>query len=79
MKEASAPLPVLSSTCPGWVCYAEKVHGAAVTAHLSKVKSPQQIAGTLVKYGYAAGLHVPPEAVYHATVMPCIDSSPSPQ
>ena len=54
MKEASAPLPVLSSTCPGWVCYAEKVHGAAVTAHLSAVKSPQQIQGTLVKYAHAS-------------------------
>ena len=43
------PLPLLSSSCPGWVCYAEKVCGSNLLRHLSRVKSPQQIAGTLVK------------------------------
>lgn len=46
-KQAS-PLPVLSSSCPGWVCYAEKVQGAAVLPLLSRVKSPQQV-GALSK------------------------------
>lgn len=70
---ASTNLPVLSSSCPGWVCYAEKVQGALVVERLSRVKSPQQIAGTLAKYHYAARLGVPPERVYHAAVMPCYD------
>ena len=46
-KQAS-PLPVLSSSCSGWVCYAEKVQGAAVLPLLSRVKSPQQV-GALSK------------------------------
>jgi iron only hydrogenase large subunit-like protein len=42
------PLPLLASACPGWVCYAEKTHGELLP-FASAVKSPQQIAGTLVK------------------------------
>lgn len=67
-----ARLPVLSSTCPGWVCYAEKTQ-PHVLPHLSRVKSPQQIAGTLVKSLYAAAAGVPAERIYHATLMPCYD------
>jgi hypothetical protein len=32
-----------------WVCYAEKTHGDFVLPHISTVKSPQQVMGTLVK------------------------------
>ena len=66
------PLPLVSSSCPGWVCYAEKTQGA-VLAHLSTAKSPQQVAGTLLKRVYGASLNVPPDRIYHATVMPCYD------
>jgi len=41
-------LPMLSSACPGWVCYAEKTH-AEMIPFMSRIKSPQQIMGTLVK------------------------------
>lgn len=34
-------LPILSSECPGWVCYAEKTHGEEAFPFMSKVKSPQ--------------------------------------
>ena len=40
--------PILASACPGWICYAEKREHAALP-YISPVKSPQQIAGTLVK------------------------------
>jgi iron only hydrogenase large subunit-like protein len=40
--------PILASSCPGWVCYAEKTH-PYVLPHLSKVKSPQALMGTLLK------------------------------
>lgn len=43
-------LPLLSSLCPGWVCYAEKTHGNFILPHISVTKSPQQIMGSLVKY-----------------------------
>ena len=51
---SALPLPLLTSSCPGWVCYAEKMVGDSVLPYLSRVKSPQQIAGTLIKYAYAA-------------------------
>ena len=35
---AALPLPLLTSSCPGWVCYAEKMQGDAVLRHLSRVK-----------------------------------------
>jgi iron only hydrogenase large subunit-like protein len=45
----AAPLPVLASACPGWVCYAEKMVPEALP-YVSTVKSPQQITGTLLKH-----------------------------
>lgn len=41
-------LPMLSSACPGWICYAEKTH-KDILPFISRTKSPQQIMGTLVK------------------------------
>ncbi len=38
---AEGPLPLLVSSCPGWVVYAEKTHGSYVLPYLSKAKSPQ--------------------------------------
>eukprot|EP01033_Poteriospumella_lacustris_P006371 gene6371-4577_t len=42
------PLPVFTSHCPGWVCYAEKT-APQVVPFLSTVKSAQQIIGSLMK------------------------------
>ena len=72
LVETALPLPLLSSSCPGWVCYAEKT-SASVLPHLSRVKSPQQITGTLLKYGYAAACGISAERVCHVSVMPCFD------
>ena len=41
-------LPLLASACPGWICYAEKTHGFLLP-HISKVKSSQQIMGSMIK------------------------------
>lgn len=41
--------PLICSECPGWVCYAEKVAGEEAIPYMSKVKSPQQIMGKIVK------------------------------
>ncbi|KAF6095693.1 nuclear prelamin A recognition factor [Phyllostomus discolor] len=46
-------LPMLTSACPGWVRYAERVLGHPVTPHLCTAKSPQQIMGSLVKDYFA--------------------------
>ncbi|XP_011686467.1 PREDICTED: probable cytosolic Fe-S cluster assembly factor CPIJ010948 isoform X2 [Wasmannia auropunctata] len=64
---------MLSSSCPGWVCYAEKTHGNFILPHISVTKSPQQIMGSLVKYHLAEIMGLSPEQVYHVTVMPCYD------
>ncbi len=42
-------LTLISSACPGWICYAEKTHGSFILPYISTVKSPQQVMGSLVK------------------------------
>jgi iron only hydrogenase large subunit-like protein len=64
--------PVLNSTCPGWVCYAEKTH-PHILPHLSTLKSPQALSGTLIKSVLAKKFGVPPEKVWHLAIMPCFD------
>lgn len=44
----NSSLPVFTSHCPGWVCYAEKT-APQVIPYLSTVKSAQQIVGALMK------------------------------
>ncbi|XP_031831238.2 putative cytosolic Fe-S cluster assembly factor CPIJ010948 isoform X2 [Nomia melanderi] len=66
-------LPMLSSSCPGWVCYAEKTHGNFILPYISVTKSPQQIMGSLVKYYLAETMGLLPDQVYHVTLMPCYD------
>lgn len=66
-------LPMLSSACPGWVCYAEKTHGE-ILPFIAATKSPQQVMGTLVKEWLAPRYwDKRPDEVYHVTVMPCYD------
>jgi iron only hydrogenase large subunit-like protein len=76
-------MPLLTSACPGWVCYAEKTQGDFVLPYISAVKSPQQMMGMLTKYGphldaagataAAGSTALPPNKVYHVAVMPCYD------
>lgn len=46
---ASAPVPLLTSHCPGWTCYAEKVVDPMVLPHLAPLRPPQELQGRLVK------------------------------
>ncbi|KAI9030965.1 cytosolic Fe-S cluster assembly factor NARFL-like protein [Phycomyces nitens] len=71
-QPASQDLPMLASSCPGWVCYAEKTHGE-VLPHISATKSPQQMMGTLVKDYLATKVNSRPNMIYHVAVMPCYD------
>ncbi|KAL3927475.1 MAG: hypothetical protein SGPRY_002804, partial [Prymnesium sp.] len=50
-SQGAVGLPLLTSSCPGWVCYAEKVVGEAVIPHMSRVKSPQQASHTALLCG----------------------------
>uniref|UniRef100_A0A915B889 Iron hydrogenase large subunit C-terminal domain-containing protein n=2 Tax=Parascaris univalens TaxID=6257 RepID=A0A915B889_PARUN len=65
--------PILTSACPGFVCYAEKTHGDLLVPHISRVRSPQAMMGALVKDYLARSISVEPDKIFHATVMPCFD------
>lgn len=70
--EGKTTKPVITASCPGWVCYAEKTH-PHVLPHLSKVKSPQALMGTLLKTTLSRTLGIPPDRIWHLAVMPCFD------
>lgn len=59
-------LPFLTSECPGWICYAEKTQGEYIIPYISRVKSPQQILGSLIKKDKSMN-------IYHISVQPCYD------
>lgn len=72
-ENTPARLPLISSACPGFVCYAEKTHGAWLLDYISGVKSPQQTAGLLLKGTWARRRGLAASRVYHVAVMPCFD------
>lgn len=72
-QEAGANLPMISSACPGWICYAEKTLGSYILPYISSVKSPQQAIGAAIKHHVVEKLGLKPYDVYHVTVMPCYD------
>ena len=65
-------LPILSSACPGWICYAEK-NQPHVLPHLSHLKSPQALTGTLLKTVLSRQYRIPPSKIWHLAIMPCFD------
>ena len=70
---ATTPMrPLISSACPGWVCYAEKTH-SHVLQHLSRLKSPQALTGTLLKTVLSKRLNISPDQIWHVSIMPCFD------
>jgi iron only hydrogenase large subunit-like protein len=74
----SNSLPMLASSCPGFVCLVEKT-APLVVPHLSSAKSPMTIAGILVKTGHSDINHHRvtsdggPRSCYHVAIMPCHD------
>ena len=64
--------PLLSSVCPGWICYAEK-NQPHVLPHLSRLKSPQALTGTLLKTVLSKRLNIRPDQIWHVSIMPCFD------
>jgi iron only hydrogenase large subunit-like protein len=64
--------PILTSSCPGWICYAEKTH-PHILPHLSRLKSPQALMGTLLKTTLSRKLGLSPDRIWHVAIMPCFD------
>ncbi|CAG02577.1 unnamed protein product, partial [Tetraodon nigroviridis] len=70
----SQALPMFTSSCPGWIRYAERVLGTLVTPHICIARSPQQIMGCLVKDFFSKQQQkLSPEKIYHMLVAPCFD------
>lgn len=72
-ESESSALPLLTSACPGFVCYAEKTHGDFILPYISRARSPQQVMGSLVKKYLASKIGKTPDQIYHVSVMPCYD------
>lgn len=88
-NKQSTPLPMLASSCPGFVCLVEKT-APKVVPLLSSVKSPMAVSGALLKSG-VWGVHeynnsraivrdttssvnaVSNNSIYHVAIMPCHD------
>ncbi|MBN2402458.1 MAG: FAD-dependent oxidoreductase [Spirochaetes bacterium] len=63
-------LPQMTSCCPAWVNYCEKM-APDILPHLSSCKSPQQMFGAVMKQYFTKQLNVRPEALYFVSIMPC--------
>ena len=72
LSQKSKSKPVISSACPGWICYAEKTH-PHVLPHLSALKSPQAMSGTLLKSVLSRKFNIHPSQIWHLALMPCFD------
>lgn len=63
--------PLYITACPAWVKFAEQSMPDIIPG-LSTVKSPQQIAGILIKTIVADQLKVQPEKIFSVSVTPCM-------
>lgn len=63
-------LPMITSCSPGWVKFCEYYY-PDMLAHLSTCKSPQQMAGAVIKTYYADKMGIDPKDIVSVSVMPC--------
>ena len=63
-------LPMITSCSPGWVKFCEYYYPDMI-AHLSSCKSPQQMAGAVIKTYYANKMGIDPKDIVSVSVMPC--------
>ena len=63
-------LPMITSCSPGWVKFAEFYY-PELLPHLSTCKSPQQMAGAIIKTYYAEKAGIDPKDIVCVSVMPC--------
>jgi NADP-reducing hydrogenase subunit HndD len=67
----NGPFPMFTSCSPGWVNYLE-LYQPNYIPNLSSCKSPQQMAGALIKTYYADKLKLDPKNIVSVSIMPCI-------
>ena len=63
-------LPMITSCSPGWVKFCEHYY-PDMLAHLSSCKSPQQMAGAVIKTYFAEKAGIDPKNIVVVSVMPC--------
>lgn len=63
-------LPMITSCSPGWVKFCEYYY-PNMLEHLSTCKSPQQMAGAVIKTYYADKMGIDPKDIVSVSVMPC--------
>ncbi|MDR2344877.1 MAG: [FeFe] hydrogenase, group A [Planctomycetaceae bacterium] len=68
--EKKAPLPQLTSCCPGWVKYCEYFYPDLVP-NLSSAKSPMTMMGAMIKTYYAKKSNIDPKKIFSVAIMPC--------
>lgn len=63
-------LPLITSCCPAWVKYAEEFVPELIP-NISTCKSPQQMAGAIIKSYFAEKKNIKKEDIYSVSIMPC--------
>lgn len=64
------PLPMFTSCCPGWMRYLE-FYRPDLIPHITTVKSPQNMLGSLIKTYWAEKQEIDPKNIIVVSVMPC--------
>ncbi|MBL7066347.1 MAG: iron hydrogenase small subunit [Candidatus Marinimicrobia bacterium] len=70
VKKEQQALPQFTSCSPGWVKYIEHFN-PEMLAHVSSVKSPQQMFGAVIKTYYAGLNNIDPADIVTVALMPC--------
>ncbi len=68
--QTGGPLPMFTSCSPAWVNYVE-LHRPDLIPHMSSCKSPQQMAGALLKEIYPKREHLGDKRLVVMSLMPC--------
>ncbi len=63
-------LPLITSCCPAWTDYMEKMHPDFIP-NFSTAKSPQQMLGVMAKTYYAEKMGIDPAKLFQVSIMPC--------
>lgn len=69
--EHNGKFPMFTSCSPGWINLLELNYPEFIP-NLSSCKSPQQMAGALIKTYYADKLNKKPEDIVSVSIMPCV-------
>ena len=69
--ETGGKFPMFTSCSPGWINLLELYYPEFIP-NLSSCKSPQQMAGALIKTYYAEKMEVDPKNIVSVSIMPCI-------